>query len=195
MGVNPRRGTGPQRRPLLAKEITHAQSVTRSAAEAARYLNVHVDTYTKYAKLYDLYAWHKENQTGRGIPRKKRKGLFGLQSILDGEHPNYDRNRLKIRLIEVGLLPEVCVRCGFDEKRMIDGRCPLMMTYKDGDSQHLALDNLELRCYNCTYLTTTKINVRHLVGPGILDDDMQSTGQITPDQLRALRDEMWQSNT
>lgn len=194
MGVQPNRGVGPNRRPLLAKDIRVAQEHTRSAAEAARYLKVNYATYRKYAVLYDLFK-HHDNQTGKGISRKKMKGVFGLDAILNGEHPNYDRGKLKERLLRAGKLEERCSLCGFDQKRFIDGRCPLVLHSKDGDSHNLTLDNLDLRCYNCTYLTTGSVSTKHLLNAGVYDQDLIETQTLTSEELDKLRDEMWSDDS
>jgi len=193
-GANPIRGVGPNSRPLLAKDILIAQEHTQSAAQAARYLNVNYATYRKYAVLYDLFKNHT-NKTGKGIPRKKMKGLFGLDAILNGEHPTYDRGKLKERIIRAGKLPERCNLCGFDEKRVFDGRCPLVLHSKDGDNQNLRLENLELRCYNCSYLTTgivsAKSEMKKPLNEGVFDDDLMATQELSPEELERLKDEMW----
>lgn len=121
MGVQPQRGTGYSRRPLLRRDIEIAQANTRSGHEAARYLKVNYGTYKKYAKMYGVFEDHI-NPSGKGISRKKTKGLYGLDSILAGEHPNYDRGKLKERLINAGYLSEDCALCGFKEKRVADGQ-------------------------------------------------------------------------
>lgn len=192
-GAQPNRGIGPNRRPLLSRDILTAQENSRSAAEAARYLKVNYSTYRKYAVLYDLFKNHT-NKTGKGIPRKKMKGVFGLDSILAGEHPTYDRGKLKERIIRAGKLPERCNLCGFNEKRIFDGRCPLVLHSKDGDNHNLTLDNLELRCYNCSYLTTGTVSVKSeskTLNAGVFDNDLMETQELSPDELDQLRDEMW----
>lgn len=195
-GAHPSRGAGPNSRPLLAKDILIAQEHTQSAAQAARYLNVNYATYRKYAVLYDLFKNHT-NKTGKGIPRKKMKGLFGLDAILNGEHPTYDRGKLKERIIRAGKLPERCNLCGFDQKRVFDGRCPLVLHSLDGDNHNLRLENLELRCYNCSYLTTgvvsAKSEMKKPLNEGVFDHDLVDTNAISAEELDQLREELWSS--
>lgn len=148
MGVNPLRGVGPSKRPLLESDIKRAQENTRSASEAARFLHVDYKTYKKYAKMYGLFEQHK-NPTGKGIARVKKRGKFGLDDILSGKHPTYDKTRLKERIIRAGYLAEECALCGYNKKRELDGRCPLILHCVDGNEHNLKLDNLQLRCYNC----------------------------------------------
>lgn len=148
MGVQPKPPVGPSRRPLLQKDIEAAQAHTTSNADAARYLNVSFDTYKKYAKMYGVYEQHK-NPGGKGVGRHKMRGAYGLDAILAGEHPTYDKARLKERVIAAGKLKEACGLCGFDKQREFDGRMPLVLHCLDGNEQNLRLENLQLRCYNC----------------------------------------------
>lgn len=188
MGVVPNRGFGPSQRPLLESEIRHAQSVTKSAAEASRYLNVNYDTYKKYAKMYGIFHQHI-NKSGRGISRRKIKGTFGLDDILAGNHPTYSHTKLKERMIRAGYIAEECSMCGFQKKREIDNRGPFVLICVDGNNHNLKFENLELRCFNCVYLTTGKISARHVLGPGVYDHDVIGTG-ITMDEIERLQDEM-----
>jgi len=188
MGVQPNTN-GRYRRPLLESEIRHAQSVTHSGAEAARYLRVQYNTYKKYAKLYGIFDGHT-NQAGKKIPRKKYKGAFGMESLFRGEHPTYDMTKFKDRLIAAGYLPQRCGLCGFNETRHFDGKCPLILHQVDGDPLNFALENLQLRCYNCTYLTSGKISKRRLTY-GVHERDMLDRG-LTEDDIAELQDELMQ---
>lgn len=189
MGVQPKRGVGLASRPLLESEIVKAQGQTRSGREAARYLNVHYDTYKRYATLYGLFDRHK-NKAGVGVSRKKTKGTFGLDSILAGEHPTYDHNKLKERLVRAGYLEEKCSLCGFDRKRELDGRSPLILHCIDGNQHNLKRDNLELRCYNCIYLTTGKVSTKSILNPGVYEADALATGNLSLDDIERLQTEL-----
>jgi len=187
---------GPNRRPLLAKDIRIAQEQTRSAAEAARYLHVNYVTYRKYAKMYGLLEYHK-TQTRKGISRKRIKGAYGLDAILAGEHPKYDRQKLKYRLIHAGKLKEECYLCGFNEKRVIDGRCPLMICHRDGDQENLRLENLELRCHNCAYLTMKAVYIKNSPSEPkheTYDQDLVELGGLSMSDLLELRKEMYSND-
>lgn len=152
---------------ILRSQIEEAQRHTNSNNAAARWLNVSYTMYKKYAKLYDLFDRHL-NERGLGIEKgfAKRPSSIPLRDILAGKHPNYSLAKLKNRLIARGKLEEQCSLCGFNEHRITDGRVPLMLTFKDDDRTNFSLSNLELRCYNCMFLTAgapTVVNkVQHI---------------------------------
>ena len=197
MSVNPLRGMGNNRHVILQKDIEAAWTQVNSAMAVARYLNVSYKTYKKYARLYGI---HKTNQHAYSTRRKKR-GAWGLDTILDGGHPNYDRTKLKLRLIAAGYLPEKCNLCGFDEKRIGDGKVPLLLIYKDGDNRNIKLDNLELRCYNCSFLTVGKVrNIEQTMKaefggkldtltPEMIDKDVEDRGLSTED-IESIQNEL-----
>lgn len=141
--------------PILRHQIEEAQRHTNSNMAAARYLGVSYPRYKQYATLYGLFEGHL-NLKGVGIEKgfSKRPTSIPLREILEGKHPTYSRAKLKNRLIARGKLHEVCSLCGFHERRVTDKKVPLMLSYKDGDKHHMALENLELLCYNCMFLTT-----------------------------------------
>jgi hypothetical protein len=140
---------------ITRAQIEEAQRHTRSNMAAARYLNVPYMRYKKYAELYGLFAGHL-NQDGIGIDKgwSKKPTSIPLREILENKHPTYSHAKLKNRLIARKKLPNECSLCGFHEARITDGMVPLMMSFKDGNKQNMQLDNLELLCYNCMFLTT-----------------------------------------
>lgn len=147
---------------LTKEQILAAHSKTLSNRSAARYLGISLNTYRKYAKLYkdeatglSLYEVHK-NEAGKGIAKfatnhKKKPGLI---DILEGRVPHYhfDPKKIKQRVIFEGLIAECCNRCGFAERRVTDHRIPLILHHKDRNNRNFRLDNLELLCYNCSFL-------------------------------------------
>ena len=148
-----KRGVGS--RPIMKSEIEFAQSMAKSGAEAARILGVHHSTYKKWAKRYGIYE-NLINQGGAGvekIPSKLYAKATPLQDIFDGKHPNYDIHTLKRRLIKELIMDECCSMCGFREKRLTDENVPLKLNHINGDKTDKRLENLELLCYNCWYLT------------------------------------------
>jgi len=154
------------RKILLEGDIRRAISNTLSNAAAARYLGVSNETFKKYASMYltddgtqTLYESHK-NQAGVGISHAKLNYMnnkYNLEDILAGKHPNFPLQKLKQKLIREGLLQEKCELCGFEERRITDFQVPLLLSFKDGNRKNWSLDNLELLCYNCYFLTCGNI--------------------------------------
>ena len=130
-GEKPKRESR-QAKPILRHEIEDAIANTKSNSAAARYLGVGILRYKKYAQIYGLYEQHN-NKRGFGTPKgfaKTKKGI-PLAQIFKNQHPNYSLHRLKNRLIKGKVFEEKCHQCGFKEKRMTDGKTPLMLTFKE----------------------------------------------------------------
>lgn len=156
---------------ITESRIRHAMEHTKSCRTAAEFLNISINTYRKYAKLYideetglDLYELHK-NQEGSGIrkySRPRKTSYYALHDILSGRHPEYSQPRLRKRLVEHSILAEKCSRCGFDERRIVDYAVPLLLDWIDGDSTNHRRDNLQLLCYNCYFLTVNNVAGRKI---------------------------------
>jgi len=147
-----KRGLGAK--PLTEHEIKKAQKKARSAMEAARILGVAYKTYKKYAKMYGIFEDLK-NQAGIGISKgfNSRSGSsYSIEDILKGEYPNYPVWKLKKRLLNHGYMEEKCENCGFCEKRITDGKVPLVLDFLDGDRKNHKFENLRMLCLNCSYL-------------------------------------------
>lgn len=153
IAVFPKRKRGRGARPLLESEIKEAQNRALSAMEAARILNVSYNTYKKYAELYGIFDDLK-NQIGIGIPKGFANNIMvaKLDDILAGKHPSYPVWKLKNRLISEGYLLEKCNNCGFEERRVTDGKVPLVLDFIDDDRTNYTYDNLRFLCFNCAYL-------------------------------------------
>ena len=136
-------------------QIMNAIQNTKSLAGAARYLNVSYNTLKKYMKLYNIPIKQYANQSGVGIRvAKPRVNGWRLDYILAGRFNGSRRIqlwRLRDEIIHQGLLPEKCDLCGFEERRLIDGRVPLLLTFRD-KNRYFNLENLQLLCPNCFYL-------------------------------------------
>lgn len=148
---------------LKKEDILRAMRMTRSNRAAAKYLHVSFVTYKRYASTYvdqetgkTLYEMHL-NQCGKGIPkllmsesRKDPPLHYILEGLVPAEH--YDPQKIKKRLIHEGVIEEKCARCGYKERRDYDFKVPLILVHKDGNKSNFNLDNLELLCYNCSFL-------------------------------------------
>lgn len=148
-----------KRRKLTRDDILLAMQYSRSNMAAARYLGVHYTTYYKYAKSFmtddgtmTLFDKHL-NPGGKGLIKYHYKAdkAVNIQEILNGQHPGYNPVNLKNRLIQDGILPEECAKCGYKERRIFDGKIPLILNFLDNDIANFKLANLELLCYNCYF--------------------------------------------
>jgi hypothetical protein len=178
----------PSAKPLLKRDIEYAQANTRSHAEAARYLNVSFTTYKKYTKAYLLYDTNFKNKAGKGITKSRKNGSFGLDDILAGKYPKYDRYKLKIRLLRAGYLQSQCHYCGHTKTRP-DGKGPFKLEYLDGDENNLTISNLAIICYNCLFLITGHIGEISLQRKDYHHYD--SDYDMPDNDLAALRDELF----
>jgi hypothetical protein len=142
------------KRPLLESEIIIAQDQSNSAAEAARKLGVSYNTYKKYAKLYDIMERCKcKDMNGMTKVHNPYKGKYPLEELLMGMHPHYPPHKLKNKILGAKIKEEVCEVCGYREKRITDGKIPLVLAFRDGDRSNHVIENLEIICYNCYHNT------------------------------------------
>lgn len=154
------------KRPLLKHEILEAQENSRSASQAAKYLDVDFATYKKYAQFYGIYE-NLLNQKGVGIAKgysKSQPHSTKLKDIFNNEHPDYPLQRLKWRMVARDLIEDRCYLCGFDEGRITDDKKPIIMVFKDEDGDY-SISNLINLCYNCCFLTKgapTVVNWKHI---------------------------------
>ncbi len=157
-----RKQAGRPRRDFSEAVIRNAMKHTQSNFQAARYLNVTIETYWKYAKLYidqdsgkSLYELHK-NDSGRGIKRVKWNhdiSVEKINEIMSSEsYRAVNQQKLKNRLIYEGILRMECYNCGHHEKRVVDYRQPLILNFKDNNKHNWKLENLRMLCYNCYFL-------------------------------------------
>jgi len=153
---------GRPRRDLSEAVIRNAMKHTQSNFQAARYLNVTIETYRKYARLYidqesgkTLYELHKNN-SGKGIKRVRWRHEISIEKINEimssESYRAINQQKLKNRLIYEGILRMECYKCGHHEKRVVDYKQPLILSFKDGNKHNWKLANLQMLCYNCYFL-------------------------------------------
>lgn len=156
----------PKAKPLSKQQIQAAINKTMSNRAAARYLGVSYIHYKKWAQNYDsnthenLFEQHK-NQSGKGIPKflngsvKQPAVLDIIEGRVDSSH--FSAAKIRERMIGEGYLDDCCTNCSFNERRVLDYKVPLIMNFKDGNKKNYKLDNVELLCYNCYFLTVGDI--------------------------------------
>tara|TARA_B110000503_G_scaffold67970_1_gene106308 strand:- start:592 stop:1227 length:636 start_codon:yes stop_codon:yes gene_type:complete len=154
----------PKAKPLGKEMLLAAMAKTKSNLAASRYLNVSYQHYKKWAKFYEatedgfnsLFEQHL-NQCGKGIPKFLNSGKSNLSviDIIEGrlDPSSFNPQKIKYRLIEEGYLAEECNQCGFHERRVLDYKIPIILHFKDNNKQHYRLENIEMLCYNCFFLT------------------------------------------
>lgn len=152
----------PKPKPLSKEQILVAMRKTKSNRAAARYLAVSYIHYKKWAKLYDsethenLFEQHK-NQSGKGIPKfiSDKGKVPAILDIIEGrvDPSHFTPEKIKQKLLVEGYLSDCCSECGFNERRVLDHKVPLLLHFKDDNKKNYKLDNIELLCYNCYFLT------------------------------------------
>lgn len=150
---------------LTEAVLKRAIEKTQSNAEAAHYLKVDYRTFKKYASAImtetgkSLYESNlRKNVPGMNMNLRKRTVLSRITKkilttdILSNNRPNYPLALLKPKLIRFNFLEDKCACCGFDEERLIDGKKPLVLVFKNEEANY-SLENLQILCYNCYFLT------------------------------------------
>jgi hypothetical protein len=146
---------------ISKEDCLRAMDNTRSNRGAARFLRCSFAHYKKYARLYvnddgvTLWEAHK-NPSGKGIPKfLPNKGKQApLKELIEGKISvsSFEPAKIKQRLVFEGYLKEECSRCGFHEERLGDSKIPLILQFKDRNKVNYELSNIELMCYNCSFL-------------------------------------------
>lgn len=169
-------------KPLTMQEILDIQKVSKSGHEASRKLGVSYATYKKYAKLYNIHTLINFPPP-KGIRPVKcvvdpNKGKYPIEQVLEGKWPDYPIHRLKDKLIRSGKKEACCEQCGYRERRLTDGKIPLLLNFEDGNSKNFNLDNLKILCYNCTF-TSGRGYINK--GPKYFDPDiLQDAKKLIP---------------
>jgi hypothetical protein len=153
---------GRQPKTYTKNEILSAMAKTKSVKAASRYLGCSYQHLKPIMKMYideatgkSLFELHK-NQQGKGVPKhiRKKKSEPALVDILEGRIDSslFNPDKLKRRLITEGFLPEKCAICGFEERRLLDHKIPLILNFKDRNKKNFSITNIQLLCYNHFFL-------------------------------------------
>ena len=144
-------GGRPQARQMTHDNIKAAIASTQSMSQAAIYLGVSYNTFTKYAKQYGLF---KPLTSSKGI-RRSHNGQFthDIGKILEGKSPNPFRDQtLLSKAIKEGYIAPCCSNCNHDfSQYRLRKDPPLMLDFLDKNPQNTAIHNLRALCFNCVY--------------------------------------------
>lgn len=160
----------PKPKPLTKEQIQLAMRMTKSNRSAARYLNCSYIHYKGWAKKYheveggrSLFEAHK-NQAGKGIPKflaghPDKKSQWDVLDVIEGRIAavHFRPEDIKKKMLDEGYLKEECAICGFHDRRLTDYKMPLLLNFKDNNSNHYNLGNIRFLCYNCYFINIGEI--------------------------------------
>jgi hypothetical protein len=142
--------------------IREAMENSQSNKAAARYLNISYKSYKKYANKFidestgkTLFQLHL-NEQGFRIKKSNefpKKGKTVLETMLRRDQKVTDERLIRLRrmLTRTNKLKLMCSACGYDQKRTLDDRVPLVLHFVDEDKTNWEIENLEYYCYNCAF--------------------------------------------
>mgnify|MGYP005996754387 CR=1 FL=1 len=143
-------------RPTKARAMTYdninaAIKSTKSMSQAAIYLGVSYNTFTKYAKQHGLF---KPLKSSKGIVRSVNSVFtHDIKAILEGKNPNpYREQTLLSKAMREGYIPCECNNCGQDYSNyQMRKDPPLILDFLDKNPQNTRIENLRALCFNCVY--------------------------------------------
>jgi hypothetical protein len=132
------------------QQIIEVCTSAKTMAQADVILNMHFNTLKSKAIKLGVYM---PNQSGKGINKRNNGNKIPLAEILDGKHPSYQTNKLRIRLINEGFKEHICENCGIND--WLNLPISLELDHIDGNRTNHKLDNLRILCPNCHSQTST----------------------------------------
>lgn len=134
------------------EEIIFVALNSKSAAAAASDLGIKYETFRVHAKRLGVFSI---NPSGKGLskPKPEGNGKISLQEILEGKHPSYQSNKLRLRLISDGLKKAQCEVCNITEWN--NKKVSFELEHKDGNRNNHIWNNLMIICPNCHSQTST----------------------------------------
>jgi hypothetical protein len=147
---------------LTEEQVLSYLASASSIKEAARMANMTYGTLKKYAEKYTDPVTGKtlfdkfKNPSGKGVNRNYDK-LVVLKSpekiFTVGRHATADKiAKLKEIVIVKKIVPLLCNKCGYHERRLTDMKPPLLINFKNRNKSDWRIENIELLCYNCYFL-------------------------------------------
>lgn len=137
------------KRQIDKEEFIRICSECQTMAQASVKLNLHFNTFKRYAKEFGCYF---PNQGHKGV-KVQRFVKYKTEDILNGKYPEYQTNKLRRRLLKEGYKQHKCECCGLTEWN--GEPIPLELHHIDGNSHNHLLSNLVLLCLNCHAQTET----------------------------------------
>lgn len=156
---------------LLESQIRYAMENSCTNSEAAKWLHITAATFKKYALRYideptgkTLWLLHKERGAAKRLvlPVTRYRRLhtvpwafqpYPIADIFANKHPKYSLRRFYDRIVKEGFIEERCTCCGFQERRLHDYEIPLKLHWIDGDRHNYAIENIQMLCFNCYFIT------------------------------------------
>lgn len=132
-------------------DIINASKCSISASAAAEMIGISPGAYKRHASRLGVFI---TNQAGKGMAKPindYRK--INLKEILEGKHPSYQTNKLRMRLLSEGIKEHRCEMCYITE--WMNKPAPLELDHIDGDRYNHKISNLRLLCPNCHSQTDT----------------------------------------
>ena len=141
-----------KRHSVSYNDVVKACNSQKSMVKAAESIGVPYKTFIRVAKQLGCYS---PNPSGKGTTRPGL-GEIPLSEILEGRHPQYQSNKIRIRLLKDRIKEAKCEICGLDKWN--GQKIPLTLDHIDGNNSNHVLSNLRILCPNCHHQTPTFSN-------------------------------------
>jgi len=110
----------------------------------------------------EVTTWRRCKKLGITFKSGGWKKFIPTNEILEGKHPQYQTNKLRIRILKEKILENVCSECGIREHN--DKPIVLHLDHINGVSKDHKLKNLRLLCPNCHSQTDTWCGKNKIIG-------------------------------
>jgi hypothetical protein len=125
-------------------EVERWVEENRSKAYMCMQLACKPSTLETYLKKFNIIYLGNRGSKGKTSPNKKSAVEYMKNSFVTS-------SKLRKKLIEDGLKPDKCEKCGLNE--WLGQKIPLELHHKDGNRFNNDITNLEINCPNCHSLT------------------------------------------
>lgn len=134
------------------EDLEKAASQSKSVRQVLGFLGLAEagGNYAQIKKYLEIYGIDISRFRGRAWNKGLKTGNFktiSLKNILVKDS-NFQSFKLKKRLFSEGLKQPACEECGWNDKT-VEGRLPLELHHKNGDSKDNRIENLQVLCPNC----------------------------------------------